>query len=202
MPHIGPPEGGPSQTGGDLIARAKAGSPDALDQLYDRSAARLLSFIRLRLGPDLRARLESRDILQAAMLRSLERIRQFEGSETRSWMAWLARIAENEIRDRAEFQHRLRRDAARELPLEKDAPIRAVTRSALTRVIQDEEARRLEAAMESLSDAHREIILLRTFQELTFGEIARRLGKTEDGCRMLMARAMTALTMKLAELPR
>lgn len=202
MAHTGPPDSGPSRTGGDLIARAKSGSPDALNQLYDRSAARLLSFIRLRLGPDLRARLESRDILQAAMLRSLERIRQFEGGETRSWMAWLARIAENEIRDRADFQHRRRRDAARELPLEEDAPIRAVTRSALTRVIQDEESRRLEAAMESLSDTHREIILLRAFQELTFGEIAGRLGKTEDGCRMLMARAMTALTMKLAEAPR
>jgi RNA polymerase sigma-70 factor (ECF subfamily) len=198
MAQIGP-ERGPDRTGSDLIAQARAGSPDALNQLYDRSAGRLLAFVRLRLGPDLRQRLESRDILQAAMLRSLERIRQFEGHETRSWMSWLTRIAENEIRDRVDFQHRQRRDAARDLPLDDEAPIRAVTRSALTRVIQDEESRRLEAAMDALSDAHREIILLRTFQELSFAEIGKRLGKTEDACRMLMTRALTALTMKMAE---
>lgn len=188
-----------STSGADLIVQARAGSPEALNVLYDRSAARLLAFIRLRLGPDLRQRLESRDILQAAMLRSLERITQFEGHETRSWMSWLVRIAENEIRDRADFQHRQRRDAARERPLDDAVPVNAITRSALTRIIQGEEARCLEAAIESLSPAHREIILLRTFQELSFAEIGRRLDKSEDACRMLMTRAMTALTMKMGE---
>ena len=188
----------PTTEGSDLIAQAKAGSPDALNLLYERSAPRLLSFIRLRLGRQLRERLESRDILQAAMLRSLERIRQFEGDQTRSWMAWLARIAENEIRDRADHQHRQRRDAAREVSLD-DPPIPALTRSALTRVLQSEQSQQLETALESLSDAHREIILLRAFQELSFREVAARLHKSEDACRMLMARAMTALTLKMAE---
>ena len=188
----------PTTEGSDLIAQAKAGSPDALNLLYERSAPRLLSFIRLRLGRQLRERLESRDILQAAMLRSLERVRQFEGDQTRSWMAWLARIAENEIRDRADHQHRQRRDAAREVSLD-DPPIPALTRSALTRVLQSEQSQQLETALESLSDAHREIILLRAFQELSFREIGARLNKSEDACRMLMARAMTALTLKMAE---
>ena len=132
------------------------------------------------------------------MLRSLERVRQFEGDQTRSWMAWLARIAENEIRDRADHQHRQRRDAAREVSLD-DPPIPALTRSALTRVLQSEQSQQLETALESLSDAHREIILLRAFQELSFREIGARLNKSEDACRMLMARAMTALTLKMAE---
>ena len=65
-----------------------------------------------------------------------------------------------------------------------------------------EEAERLEAALETLSPAHREIILLRKFEELSFAEIGRRLGKSEDACRMLLARAMTALTLTLAEIGR
>jgi DNA-directed RNA polymerase specialized sigma24 family protein len=44
------------------------------------------------------------------------------------------------------------------------------------------------------------VILLRKYEELPFGEIARRLGKTEDACRMLLARAMTALTLKMSEI--
>ena len=53
----------------------------------------------------------------------------------------------------------------------------------------------------SLSPPHREVILLRKFEELSFADIARRLGKSEDACRMLLARAMTALTLKLAGTP-
>ena len=70
-------------------------------------------------------------------------------------------------------------------------------RSALSQVILNEEISRLEAALETLSPAHREIILLRKFEELTFPEIATRLGKSEDACRMLFARAMTSLTLAM-----
>ena len=186
----------------ELLDQAKSGSADALNQLYERCARRLLAFIRLRLGRDLRSRLESRDILQATLLKSLEHIGDLKADETRSVMAWLARIAEHEIRDCADFHHRQRRDAARETALDDDAPLPALTRSALSRVILGQQAERLEEALESLSPAHREIILLRKFAELSFAEIGQRLGKSEDACRMLLARAMTALTMQMSEVPR
>jgi RNA polymerase sigma-70 factor (ECF subfamily) len=173
-----------------------------LNCLYDRCAGRLLAFIRLRLGPDLRSRLESRDILQAALLKSLDGLQTFKGEETRAFMAWLARIAENEIRDRADFHHRHRRDAARDVPVDDDVPVAALTRSALSRVILDEETKRLEDALEALDPLYREVILLRKFEELPFAEIGRRLSKSEDACRMLLARAMTALTLKMSEAPR
>ena len=51
--------------------------------------------------------------------------------------------------------------------------------------------------MEQLSPEHREIILLRKFEELGFKDIGERLGKSPDACRMLLARAMTALTLQL-----
>jgi RNA polymerase sigma-70 factor (ECF subfamily) len=186
----------------DLLEQVKSGSPDALNRLYERCAGRLLAIIRLRLGRELRGRLESRDILQATLLKSLEGIRELRGTETPSLMAWLARIAEREIQDRADYHHRQRRDAARELPLDDDAPLPALTRSALSRVILDQEARRLEEAIDSLSPEHREVILLRKFEELPFAEIARRLGRSEDACRMLLARAMTALTLRLSRATR
>jgi RNA polymerase sigma-70 factor (ECF subfamily) len=186
----------------DLVERAKAGSAGAVNELYERCAGRLLAYIRLRMGRELRARLESRDILQATLLKSVEHLEDFQGRHTGSLLAWLAKIAEHEIRDRADHQQRQRRDAAREVRLETDAALPAVARSALSQTILTEEAERLEAALESLTPSHREVILLRKFEELPFGEIAQRLGKSEDACRMLLARAMTALTLKLAEEPR
>jgi RNA polymerase sigma-70 factor (ECF subfamily) len=186
----------------DLLQQVREGSPEALNRLYERCAGRLLAFIRLRLGKDLRSRLESRDILQATLLKSLDHLDDFRGNEARSLMAWLARIAEREIRDNADFHHRQRRDAAREVPLEDDAPLPALTRSALSHVIIDQETRRLEEALDALEPAHRDVILLRKFEDLSFAEIGRRLGRSEDASHMLLARAMTALTLKLSEIAR
>jgi len=192
----------------DVVRAALAGrlthpaSNEALDRLYERCAPRLLSYIRLKLGRSLRERLESRDILQATLLKSFQHLDEFRGADGQSLMAWLARIADREIVDRADYHHRQRRDAGREAPIDDHPELTARVRSVLSQVILDEqageEARQLETALDSLSEAHRQIILLRKFEELSFGEIALRLGKSEDACRMLLARAMTALTLKLA----
>jgi RNA polymerase sigma-70 factor (ECF subfamily) len=114
-------------------------------------------------------------------------------------MAWLARIADREIADRADFHGRQRRAAAVETPLDDQRDVAARMRSALSQVIVNERTAQLEAAIASLSDAHRDVILLRKFEDLTFPEIADRLGKSEDACWMLFARAMTALTLSLVE---
>ena len=193
---------GPDTT--DVVRAALAGatthpaSNQALDRMYERCTPRLLSYIRLKLGRTLRERLESRDILQATLLKSFQHLVVFRGSDGQSLMAWLARIADREIVDRADYHHRQRRDAGRESPVDDHPELTARVRSVLSQVIIEEEAGELEAALDSLSDAHRQIILLRKFEDLPFKDIAQRLGKSEDACRMLLARAMTALTLKLA----
>jgi RNA polymerase sigma-70 factor (ECF subfamily) len=181
-----------------LLARAREGSAEALDEVYGRVAGRLLALIRLRLGPELRARVESRDVLQATLLRSFERIDQFEGARGPSLMAWLARIAENEIRDLVDRHRRQRRDARRDVPLSGAGRALADNvRSLSSRIVVKEEEARLEAALAELADHHRRVIVLRKLEELGWAEIARRLDRSEDACRMLLARAMAALTIAL-----
>ena len=183
----------------DVLREALAGSDEALDALYRRYGPRLLAFIRLKMGRSLRARLESRDILQTTFLRSFERLDDFQGDNTRSLLGWLMRIAEREIHDRADFHGRQQRDARRDADVNDYAEALAVrTRSALTRVILDEQAERLDAALAELSEPHRQVIILRAFEERSFPEIARKMGKSDDACRMLYARAMTALTLALS----
>jgi len=181
-----------------LLARARDGSGEALNKVYGRLAGRVLAVIRLRLGPELRSQVESGDVLQATLLKSFERIEQFEGSRGSSLMAWLARIAENEIRDLADYHKRQRRDARRNVPLDAAGePLATNIRSLSSKVVLDEDALRLEAALESLSENHRRIVVLRKLEELDWAEVARRMGKSQDACRMLLARAMAALTISL-----
>jgi len=169
-----------------------------VDALYARVAPRVLAYVRMRMGPSLRARMDSRDILQATLLKSFEHFGEFQGAGKPALMAWLARIAEREILDRADYHQRARRSAERETPLDGEDALAARVTSVLSRMIRDERAEKLAEAMAGLSDAHREIILLRKFQELPFREIAARLDKSEDACRMLLARALSALTLRLA----
>jgi RNA polymerase sigma-70 factor (ECF subfamily) len=181
-----------------LAGRTHPDSNLALDRLYERCTPRLLSYIRLKLGRTLRERLESRDILQATLLKSFQHLGEFRGSDGQALLAWLARIADREIVDRADYHRRQRRDAGRESPVDDHPDLTARVRSVLSQVIIEEQAGELEAALDAISDAHREIILLRKFEDLSFKDIAGRLGKSEDACRMLLARALTALTLQLA----
>jgi RNA polymerase sigma-70 factor (ECF subfamily) len=182
-----------------LFDEAQGGSEAAVDALYRRCAAKLLPLIRLRMGRLLRAEMESRDILQSVLLKAFPRLSQVK--EPEAIMAWLTRIAENEIRDRADYWQRARRDAAQRVPIREDAVnVPAPVRQALSVVIMNEETERLEHALESLPDAQREAIVLHKLEELTFREMAERLGKSEDACRMMYVRAMAALTMKLTSL--
>jgi RNA polymerase sigma-70 factor, ECF subfamily len=180
-----------------LLTAARAGSPDALGLLFERHSRRLLALIRLRLGPSLRAHLESRDILQETWLKALGHLDGFRGEGTASFMAWMSRIAANEIRDRADRHGRQRRDAARESPVpnaDLDA-LAASVRSQTSRIALDESLQRLERALETLSPEHREVVLLRKLEELTFPEIGERMGRSPDACRQLLARALAALTV-------
>ena len=181
----------------ELFERARGGPPEAMNAFYERCARKLLPLIRLRLGRTLRSELESRDILQVVLCKSFERLAQVK--DPSAVMGWLARMAENEIRDHADYHGRERRDAALRSPIEDAAHVPAPVRQALSVVILTEEAARLERAMDALPDAQREIIVLRRLEERTFPEIAAALGKSEDACRMAFSRAMAALTLKLAE---
>jgi RNA polymerase sigma-70 factor, ECF subfamily len=179
-----------------LFVRARDGSPDEAAAFYDRCARKLLPLIRLRMGRSLRAELESRDILQAVLLKSYQRIAQVQ--DPAAVMGWMVRIAENEIRDQVDFRQRQRRDAALRVPLDDAAEVPAPVRQALSQAIITEEAERLERALEALPEEQRNLIVMRKLEECSFAEMGQALGKSPDACRMAFARAMTALTLAMS----
>jgi len=183
-----------------LLLEAREGSEQALNRLFEQCGERLLGLIRLRMGAKLRSRMESTDLLNATLLRAFRSFDSLEARNTPSLMAWLARIAESEIRDEADRLNAQRRDAAKEVALDSGvAELAARLRSQTSRLVLSESRLRLEAALGELSDEYREIVVLRRYEELGFKEIGSRLGKSPDACRMLLARAMTALTLKMRE---
>lgn len=61
----------------------------------------------------------------------------------------------------------------------------------LAKIPPDELRMDLVNAIESLSPSHREVLLLRDFEDLTMGEIAQRLGVTREAAKSRLRRART-----------
>jgi RNA polymerase sigma-70 factor (ECF subfamily) len=186
-----------------LFRRARQGSREAINHVFDRYGERLHALVRLRLGARLRRHIDSCDVVQTTMLKAFQIFDRFEGSRSASLMAWLGRIAENEIRDQADFYERHKRRDDFETPLEgKLGALQAEVSSASGRLYVKEQMERLERAFEFLSTDHREVILLRNLEELTFQEIGERLHRSAEASRKLHDRAMANLAILLSEVGR
>lgn len=189
----------------ELVVEAKKGDARALEALYRRHVERVHTIVRLRLGRELRSKLDSWDVVQTVLLVSLRDLHQFEYKTEGGFINWLSRIVENRIRDKLDYYHAAKRDLAVERPLNATAlglstadgaaalpDKRESTPSQNVRV--REELATLERALDTLSPEHREVVILAKYEALSYREIGDRLGKSPDAVRMLLARALSDLS--------
>lgn len=190
-----------------LLRRYRNGDDRALDALFGRYYERLRAVVRLRMGAKLRACCESVDIVQEAFLASFRALDDFTYRSEGDFFHWLCKITENRIRDQADYYAARKRDVSRKRPLELDrpsydsfvGPIRELASFSTPshRAIVAEDLIRLEAAIDDLPEAQREALLLVRYEGLSFSEAGERLKRSPDAVRMLVARAIVALSKRL-----
>lgn len=166
-----------------LIASAARGEVRAFEALYRRHAARVHGVIARLVGGD-RARAE--DLTQEAFVRAWQALAQWEpGAQFRTW---LFRIAANAALDVLR-----RRKTVEFVPLD-DTFEAADTAAGPERLAQGaQEVRRLEEALARLTPEHREVLLLREIEDMSYEEIGRVLALTEGTVKSRLARARAAL---------
>jgi RNA polymerase sigma factor (sigma-70 family) len=156
--------------------------------LFRRYAAGLGRYVTRRLGPDL-----AQDIVAETFLAAF---RQRGGYDTSRQCArpWLYGIAANLIR-------RHYRDEERMLRALERTGIDPVAESAAdhveTRLAADATSRAVAAALASLSPGQRDAVLLVTWAELTYDQVAEALGIPEGTVRSRMNRARLQLRAAL-----
>jgi RNA polymerase sigma-70 factor (ECF subfamily) len=188
-----------------LVALAKEGDETALSQLCRVYGERVRRLIRLRLDQKLRPKLDSTDVVQDALLLALDGLQDFTYTDEGDFLRWLSKIAENRLRDTLDGFHADKRDVRKEIPFQKKGrtteagpagaaePLRDTTPSVI--VGKREALDRLEKALDKLKPEYKEVIVLKKIEELSHAEIAERLGKNAGAVRMVLARAMAALTL-------
>lgn len=143
------------------------GDSNALGELYDRYGAILFGLL-LRILHD---RPEAQDVLQEVFFQAWRRAADFDPSRGRV-LAWLAVLARSRALDRRRAlasRSRTATEAANEGP-ERSA-------DGVLQTVVAEDARRVRLALESISEAHREVLQLAYFEGLSQSEIAARLAR-------------------------
>ncbi len=143
-----------------LVRKCLDGDTEAFGELVGRYERPLFN-VALRM---LRDREEARDVTQSAFVKAWQHLDQFDRS--RRFFSWLYRIAVNEALNRATR----RRPAG---PIDERLADRGSSPDESAE--RNERALLVERAVSQLSDAYREVIVLRHWLDLSYEEIAEAL---------------------------
>lgn len=174
----------------DAFFAAKSGDRDSFDQLLGHYHDNLTSFVGSRLGEKLRTRVDVNDVVQESALRAFRSLESVSWRGETAFRNWLFSIAIHVIHEQA--RRFLRWGEATtdrdDVPDDGTSPTRQIRRQ--------ERFDRLEAAIERLSDDHREVIKMTRIDGIPVREVAARMDRSEKATYQLLWRA----TQKLKEI--
>jgi RNA polymerase sigma-70 factor (ECF subfamily) len=194
-----------------LLGAARAGDADARGRLLDGYRNYLTLLARLQLSRSLRGKADPADVVQETFLKAHRDFGQFRGATEPELMGWLRRILATTVANLVRHYRgtqgrdvRLERSVADELDRSSralDGGLVARLSSPSERAARREQAVLLADALESLPPAYGEVIILRHLEELSFPEIARRLGRSLDSVKKLWIRGLAHLRELLEDVP-
>ena len=188
-----------------LLAAARAGSPEALGQVLESFRAYLLLVADRELDPEVRAKGGASDLVQDTFLEAQRDFEGFQGTSAEELRAWLRRVLLNNVANfTRQFRQRAKRDVGREVSLEaggssheRGAGLAADTVSPSDAALAQEQAQALARAMERLPEDYRQVLALRHEEQLTFEQIGQKMERTANAARMLWLRAVERLQKEM-----
>jgi RNA polymerase sigma-70 factor, ECF subfamily len=186
-----------------LLSRARQGDQGAVRELLESCRDYLLLIANQEMDADLKRKLGPSDIVQSVMLAIHEHLGDFRGDSRDKFFAWVRQILLHGVNQaRRKYKQTKKRDIGRELPLALGQaeptfdPVDPLHTPHAT-AVSEEERQAVENAMRRLSADHRQVIEWRNAEQLSFAEIAERLGRSEAAAHKLWARAIVQLKREL-----
>lgn len=195
-----------SQPFSAMLASARSGDDRALSELLRRLSPELRRRVALRIGPQYRSLLSEDDVLQVTFIEAVMSLDTFEDRGEEAFIAWLLRIAENNLRDairgleavkRPSPGARVRRRGASD---SYDTLIEALgaTRTTPSRIAgKDEALDHMERAIACLPPDYAEVVRAMDLEQRSAHEVAQAMGRSTGSVYMLRSRAHDALRAAL-----
>ncbi|QEG41122.1 sigma-70 family RNA polymerase sigma factor [Roseimaritima ulvae] len=188
-----------------LLAAARQGDTDAINQLLDRHRAPVRRLVQMRLDRRVQQRVDVSDVVQDVMFEANGRLQAYLENPAMAFHLWLRQIAWDHMIDTYR-RHRksAKRDMDREQPLalggtsdhstiELAAQLCDPEITPQAAAVQRELAEQVERTIDSLDEPDREIILMRHYEHLSNQEVAEALQLTPPAASMRYLRAMRRL---------
>ncbi len=193
----------------DLLEKAKAGQPQALGELLENCREVLLRIIKFRMDPRLRSRLDADDIIQDAFIEATQRFDKFAEEQPMPFFLWLRFITVQKLYQL--HRHHLgvqARDAGREVSIFAKPQPQATSAmlaahllgkhtSPSVAAVRAEQTRRVERALNAMSETDREILALRRFERLKNDEVAQLLNISKTAASNRYIRALERLQKEM-----
>jgi RNA polymerase sigma-70 factor (ECF subfamily) len=188
-----------------LLERVGQGDRRALEVLLARHRPAMHAFVEARVGPRLVARVDASDVVQEALLEVARRMADFLERRPMPFRLWVRRTAYERLLDLRRHHRRARRSVEREVALPDRSslllarPLLAGTPSPSQQLEARELAERVSRAVACLSEADREVLLMRHGEGMPFEEIACLLGIESAAARKRFGRALLRLQEALSD---
>lgn len=167
-----------------VIKECQHGRIERFTKVYDAYIKKIYNFIYHKTMH----RETAEDLTSTVFMKALENIQSFDESKG-SFNAWLYRIARNTVID----HYRTSKDVMDIA----DAWGLSTKEDILRSVESNEQLERVRGYLETLKPQHREIIIMRVWDQLSYKEIADITGLTEANCKMTFSRAIRRLRDEL-----
>lgn len=199
----------PSSVAARQLEQARQGVEGARGALLENYRGYLELLARVEIGRRLQTKLDTADVVQETFLEAHRNFEAFRGATERELVAWLrgifsARLS-NLVRHYLGTQGRdLRREQALEVNLQEssrllDRGLFAQGGTPSQEVARREQGVLLAEALARLPDDYREVIVLRHLEELTFPQVAERMGRSVDSVQKVWVRALAKLRNLMGE---
>lgn len=185
-----------------MLDVARAGSIADLGRLLEHARSHLRRIAAEMTPRDLQSLFDASDLVQETLYEARQAFAEFRGSTAAEWQAWLTRIlVHNVLNQYRRHRGTQMRDRRREVSLDEDAAswqeLEAPDSTPSKAAMRREAAEIVRRNLDKLSPDHRQILLLRHREGLSFPEIGERMGRTAGAARMLWLRAFDQLAQQL-----
>ncbi|MCB9844958.1 MAG: sigma-70 family RNA polymerase sigma factor [Phycisphaeraceae bacterium] len=183
-----------------LLDKARSGDRAALVQLLESCGPQVRERITPRITGWVRTALDEDDVMQVTYLEAVLRLDRFQGGGVSGFVAWLTKMAENNLIDAVRALEAAKRPSPRRKVSARQQPdqesylglveLLGCTYTTPSRDAAKREAHGfLESALSRLPADYARVIRLYDLQGLPIEEVAEQLGRTQGAVYMLRARA-------------
>ncbi|GJQ28143.1 MAG: hypothetical protein HBSAPP03_00270 [Phycisphaerae bacterium] len=183
-----------------LLTKATAGDTGALVALLEALAPRVRARIEGRIGPHLRSSLDADDVMQVTYVEAVMRIGRFTSGGATGFLAWLGRLAENNLIDAIRSLEAARRPdpskrvtagprSGHESMVALVDMLSGTMTTASRHAARGEAVAHLDAALKSLPPDYEKVVRMYDLESRPIEEVCQALGRSEGAVFMLRSRA-------------